>query len=106
MTLEQLSWYIDNTIAKRLLGLPGVAAVSRVGGVSRNIRVILDPAALQAQGITAAQVNAAASPKQHERRRRPGRDRRLRTVGARARQCPGRLSAVADADHACRAAAS
>jgi multidrug efflux pump subunit AcrB len=58
MTLEQLSWYIDNTIAKRLLGLEGVAAVSRAGGVSRNIRVILDPAALQAQGITAAQVNA------------------------------------------------
>src|SRR4051795_2503684 len=57
MTLEQLSWYIDNTIAKRLLGLPGVAAVTRIGGVSRNIRVILDPAALQSQGITAAQVN-------------------------------------------------
>jgi multidrug efflux pump subunit AcrB len=57
MTLEQLSWYIDNTVAKRLLGLPGIAAVSRVGGVDRNIRVILDPAALQAQGITAAQVN-------------------------------------------------
>jgi multidrug efflux pump subunit AcrB len=57
MTLEQLSWYIDNTIAKRLLGLEGVAAVSRVGGVSRNIRVVLDPAALQSQGVTAAQVN-------------------------------------------------
>jgi multidrug efflux pump subunit AcrB len=57
MTLEQLSWYIDNTVAKRLLGLEGIAAVERVGGVSRNIRVILNPAALQAQGITAAQVN-------------------------------------------------
>jgi multidrug efflux pump subunit AcrB len=57
MTLEQLSWYIDNTIAKRLLGLPGVAAVQRVGGVDRTIRVLLDPAALEAQGITAAQVN-------------------------------------------------
>jgi multidrug efflux pump subunit AcrB len=57
MTLEQLSWYIDNTVAKRLLGLPGVAAVQRVGGVDRTIRVILDPAALQAQGITASQVN-------------------------------------------------
>src|SRR5438105_5171863 len=57
MTLEQLSWYIDNTVAKRLLGLEGVAAVQRVGGVNRTIRVILDPAALQAQGITAAQVN-------------------------------------------------
>ncbi len=58
MTLEELSWYIDNTVAKRLLGLPGIAAVERVGGVNRNIRVILDPAALEAQGITAAQVNA------------------------------------------------
>src|SRR6476660_4365276 len=57
MTLEQLSWYIDNTVAKRVLGLEGVAAVTRVGGVDRNIRVVLDPAALQSQGITAAQVN-------------------------------------------------
>src|SRR6478609_6172241 len=57
MTLEQLSWYIDNTVAKRLLGVEGIAAVSRGGGVDRTIRVILDPAALEAQGITAAQVN-------------------------------------------------
>jgi multidrug efflux pump subunit AcrB len=58
MTLEQLSWYIDNTVAKRLLGVEGIAAVSRSGGVDRTIRVTLDPAALQSQGITAAQVNA------------------------------------------------
>lgn len=57
MTLEQLSWYIDNTIAKRLLGVQGIAAVSRGGGVDRTIRVILNPAALESQGITAAQVN-------------------------------------------------
>src|SRR6478735_3090840 len=57
MTLEQLSWYIDNNVAKRLLGLPGIAAVQRIGGVDRTIRVILDPAALESQGITAAQVN-------------------------------------------------
>jgi multidrug efflux pump subunit AcrB len=58
MTLEQLSWYIDNTVAKRLLGIQGMAAVKRSGGVSREIRVILDPAKLQSRGITAAQVNA------------------------------------------------
>ena len=57
MSLEQLSWYIDNTVAKRLLSVPGIAAVSRGGGVDREIRVILDPAALEAQGITAAAVN-------------------------------------------------
>ena len=57
MSLEELSWYIDNTIAKRLLGIQGVAAVTRTGGVDRTIRVVLNPAALQAQGITASQVN-------------------------------------------------
>jgi multidrug efflux pump subunit AcrB len=57
MTLEELSWYVDNTVAKRLLSIPGMAAVSRGGGVSREIRILLDPAKLQAQGITAAAVN-------------------------------------------------
>jgi multidrug efflux pump subunit AcrB len=57
MTLEQLSWYIDNTVARRLLGVAGMATVTREGGVDRQIRIELDPAALQAQGITAAQVN-------------------------------------------------
>ena len=57
MTLEQLSWYVDNTVAKRLLSVPGMASVQRSGGVSREICVILDPARLQAQGVTAAQVN-------------------------------------------------
>jgi multidrug efflux pump subunit AcrB len=57
MTLEELSWFIDNTVAKKLLGIEGVAAVTRNGGVDRTIRVTLDPAALEAQGITAAAVN-------------------------------------------------
>jgi multidrug efflux pump subunit AcrB len=57
MSLEELSWYVDNFVSRRLLGVEGVAAVSREGGVDRQIRVILDPAALQTQGITAAQVN-------------------------------------------------
>lgn len=54
---EQLSWYVDNTLSKRLLGLPGVAQVSRGGGVSREIRIELDPARMQALGVTAAEVN-------------------------------------------------
>ena len=59
MTLEQLSWFVDNTIAKRLLTIPGVAGVNRVGGVSREIRVNLDPARLQSYGVTAVQINSA-----------------------------------------------
>ncbi|AGH49819.1 MULTISPECIES: efflux RND transporter permease subunit [Sphingomonadales] len=58
MTLEELSWFVDDTVAKRLLTIPGMSAVRRGGGVSREIRVILDPVKLQAQGLTAAQVNA------------------------------------------------
>ena len=57
MTLEELSWFVDNTITKRLVAIPGVAQVSRGGGVSREIRINLDPVKLQAYGITAAQVN-------------------------------------------------
>ncbi len=58
MTLEQLSWFVDNTVAKRLGAIPGVAQVSRGGGVSREIRVNLDPARLQSYGLSAAQVNS------------------------------------------------
>lgn len=57
MTLEQLSWYVDNTVANELLSVPGMATVERSGGVDREIRVQLDPVRLQAQGLTAAQVN-------------------------------------------------
>lgn len=59
MTLEELSWYIDNTVAKELLSVPGMATVDRNGGVDREIRVILDPLKLQSQGMTASQVNQA-----------------------------------------------
>ncbi len=50
MTLEQLSWFVDNNVAKRLLSVPGMSQVSRSGGVTREMRVILDPAKLQASG--------------------------------------------------------
>ena len=58
MTLEELSWFVDNAVSKRLLGVAGMARVTRGGGVDREIRVILNPPRLQAQGVTAAQVNA------------------------------------------------
>ena len=57
LSKQELSWFVDNTVTKRLLGVPGVAQVNRGGGVSREIRVELDPARMQALGITAVQVN-------------------------------------------------
>jgi len=57
MSLERLSWYVDNTVSRELLGVQGLASVSRTGGVNREIRVILDPAKLQAYQVSASQVN-------------------------------------------------
>ena len=58
MTIEELSWFIDDTITKALLTVPGLAEVNRNGGVDREILVILDPAKMQSLGVTAASVNA------------------------------------------------
>jgi hydrophobe/amphiphile efflux-1 (HAE1) family protein len=57
LTEEELSWFVDNTITKRLLSVTGVAQVQRGGGVNREIRVELDPARMAALGITAVDVN-------------------------------------------------
>ncbi|WP_294394914.1 efflux RND transporter permease subunit [uncultured Sphingomonas sp.] len=58
MTMEQLSWYVKNIVSRRLLAIPGMQSVETRGAVEREIRVILDPAKMQAQGVTASQVNA------------------------------------------------
>ena len=58
MTLEQLSWFVDDTVSRRLLAVEGMASVSRNGGVNREIRVVLDPAKMQSLGVTASQINS------------------------------------------------
>ena len=58
MTIEELSWYVDNVVSKRLRALRGMGSVQRGGGVSREIRVILNPAKMQAYNLTASLVNA------------------------------------------------
>ncbi|MDT8989340.1 efflux RND transporter permease subunit [Curvibacter sp. APW13] len=57
MDEEALSWFVDNTIARTLLGVKGVGAVARVGGVNREVQVALDPVKLQSLGATAADVS-------------------------------------------------
>ena len=63
---EALSWKVDNEITRKLLSLRGVGAVNRVGGVTREVRVALDPARLQALGITAAEVSRQLRQLQQE----------------------------------------
>lgn len=58
MTIEQLSWFIDDTVAKQLLAIEGMGEINRFGGVDREIEVLLDPARMQALGVTAGQINA------------------------------------------------
>jgi multidrug efflux pump subunit AcrB len=57
MDEEALSWFVDNEVSRKLLAVPGVGAVNRVGGVSREIRVAIDPVRLQALGVTAADIS-------------------------------------------------
>ncbi|HNH35868.1 MAG TPA: efflux RND transporter permease subunit, partial [Rhodocyclaceae bacterium] len=54
---EALSWFVDNTVAKAMLSVRGVGAVSRVGGVSRELRVEPDPARLLALRATASDIS-------------------------------------------------
>ncbi|HRF31332.1 MAG TPA: efflux RND transporter permease subunit, partial [Azonexus sp.] len=54
---EALSWFVDNTVSKALLSARGVGAVSRVGGVTREVRVELDPARMLALNATAADIS-------------------------------------------------
>jgi multidrug efflux pump subunit AcrB len=54
---EALSWFVDDTVAKRLLAVRGVGAVNRVGGATREISVALDPVKLQSLGTTASDIS-------------------------------------------------
>jgi multidrug efflux pump subunit AcrB len=54
---EALSWFVDDAVVKRLLTVPGVGKVNRVGGVSREISVTLDPVKLEGLGVTATDVS-------------------------------------------------
>ena len=57
MTPEDLSWLVDDVIARQIQGVKGVGGVERLGGVAREVRVTLKPDRLLALGITAADVN-------------------------------------------------
>ena len=57
MSLEQLSWFVDDVAARNLQGVRGVGQVERIGGVDREIRVQLDPDRMLSLGVTAGEVS-------------------------------------------------
>lgn len=56
-SIESLSYFVDEIIARDLQTVAGVGQVTRIGGADREIRVNLDPDRLLALGLTAAGIN-------------------------------------------------
>ena len=63
---EALSWFVDNTVAKQILTVKGVGRVKRMGGLSREILVELDPSRMAALNVTAAEVSRRLRQTQQE----------------------------------------
>ena len=63
---EALSWFVDNQVAKAMRAVRGVGAVSRVGGVTREVWVELDPNKLLALNTTAADISRQLRQVQQE----------------------------------------
>ncbi|MES2541099.1 MAG: efflux RND transporter permease subunit [Pseudomonadota bacterium] len=58
LTMEEISWFVDNTVTRALQGKPGIGRVTRIGGADREIRVELDPVRLDSYGVTAQAISA------------------------------------------------
>lgn len=82
---QDLSWFVDNTVSKRLLTVPGVGAVKRMGGVNREVRVELDAARMAALNVTAIEVSRRLRLVQQEtpggRGDVSGAEQSVRTIG-------------------------
>lgn len=81
---EALSWFVDDTVSKTVLGLPGIGKFERVGGVQRQVRVEVDPVRLAAVGATAADVSRALKTVEQEssggRSQLSGTEQAVRTI--------------------------
>ncbi|WCM90494.1 efflux RND transporter permease subunit [Acidovorax sp. NCPPB 3576] len=84
MNEEALSWFVDDTVAKAILGVKGVGKFERIGGVTREVRVTLEPALLIAQSATVGEVSSALGRVQQQssggRGKLGGAEQSVRTV--------------------------
>src|SRR5262245_16290535 len=63
---QDLSWFVDNTMSKKLLTVRGVGDVKPVGGVEREVRVELDADRMAALNVSAADVSRRLKQVQQE----------------------------------------
>ena len=61
MPVAELSWFVDDTVARELMSIKGVSRVVRSGGSDQEIAIVLDPARLASLGITAADISRQLS---------------------------------------------
>lgn len=84
MNEERLSWFVDDTLAKAILAIPGVGRFERVGGVNREVRVEVDPVRMAALDVTAADVSRALRQVQQQssggRGQIGGQEQSVRTI--------------------------
>ncbi len=66
MDEEALAWFVDDTVGKTLLAVKGVGKFERVGGVSREVRITVDPVKMSALGVTATEISRALKQVQME----------------------------------------
>jgi multidrug efflux pump subunit AcrB len=85
MDEADLSWFVDDAIGKKLLQERGVAQIKRHGGVTREVRVELNPLRLQALGVTAGEISSQLRRMQQEapggRGNLSGLEQSVRTLG-------------------------
>ena len=61
LSIEDLSYFVDDVVKSELQGLSGVGEVTRLGGADREIKVELEPDRLVAFGITASEISSQLS---------------------------------------------
>ena len=84
MSEEALSWYIDNALAKKIKTVRGVGKFTRLGGVTREVQVQVDPLKLNALGVTTADISHTIKQIQQEnsggRSQLGGAEQGIRTI--------------------------
>src|SRR5450830_2071806 len=85
MDESDLSWFVDNTVSKTLLPVKGVGKLTRLGGITREVAIRLDPLKLQAMNVTASELSSQLVSVQQEapggRGNLGGMEQTMRTIG-------------------------
>ncbi|HVE79698.1 MAG TPA: efflux RND transporter permease subunit [Gemmatimonadaceae bacterium] len=83
--IRELTDLADEVIATRIEAVPGVGAVNVVGGAAREIRILVDPEALRAYGLSPAEISQALARENQEvpagRVKRGDSERLVRVTG-------------------------